>query len=131
MNEHYADIIFHKDYNRVTGDIYISHITWEPAHLPARIHRRHENLDDIKKFFEIEKLFEVTTYESLMYGDLYIRTDAGMSYAYHRYMNFWRNRVWYPWRWIEVRLILTLQVWGLAYNEPGCYVSWSSVGKKR
>ena len=130
MNDQYATITVHRDYDRVTGDYFITHVTWEPPHLPARINERTQDLDTVKRFFDIEKLTEADTHESYFYGHTYVRLDAGMSYAYHRYMNFWNNRFLYPWRWVEVRLILTLQVWGLAKVMPGEYITWSAVGRK-
>jgi hypothetical protein len=65
-------------------------------------------------------------YEDSWYGAWYIRTDV----------RFWwwtwlRYHLQTVWQWIEVRLILTLHVWGLAYNDPCMYITWKDVMNDR
>jgi hypothetical protein len=65
-------------------------------------------------------------YEESWDGAWYIRTDV----------KFWwwtwlRNNLHNLWWWISVRLILTLHVWGLAYNDPAMLISWNDVMNDR
>jgi len=46
---------------------------------------------------------------------------------YYRFFNFLKRKF----RVIYYRIILTLEVWGLAYSEDGGIPSWRDIGRKR
>ena len=128
-DQQYAEVTIHRERDSLTDAMYVKRITWEPANLPARL-RRGEDLELVSQSFPIEKMPAEPSFDDWICGYLYIRTDAGMSYAYHRLMGCWRKHIWARWHWVEIRLILTLHVWGLAKVEPHSYITWACVGKR-
>lgn len=75
--------------------------------------------------------FEKIDHDVLYRTETYIRLDAGMWYAYHRFVRDWNNFVLFPLQWVAFRLILTLQVWGLAYIHPCEMPSWDCIGRRK
>lgn len=60
-------------------------------------------------------------------GIYYMRKDAMLPigwliWLFVRLSNFWNG--------FSAKMIMTLNVWGLAYTDVGCIPSWKDIGKK-
>lgn len=63
--------------------------------------------------------------------DYYVRTDG----RYFLSAAYWamRENLWWVWAFVFSRFLLTLEIWGLAYNDPGQIMGWHSlknIGKR-
>ncbi|MBD2005613.1 MULTISPECIES: hypothetical protein [Cyanophyceae] len=121
MEETY--ILVRSHINPLDGSVYKTY-EWQDTSAPVRINR--ELYPEIKDLWQIEVIKEDRLYLTC------IRTDTPFPwYAYHRFQRDICKLVDFFKYEIGCRLILTAQVWGLAYVPPGEVPNWKHLGKKR
>ena len=75
------------------------------------------------------KLVEIKSNTSLYQNsNYYVRADAYLPYGLILRVGYQLQRVW---SWLFVRVIATLNIWGIAYTPIGNIPSWSDIGRKR
>ncbi len=117
----YAEIIFHEKRNPLTGNSFIARYEWQGSpYLPVKIERAFWKEAQHLLPCRLEVIDESWLYCYVVA----IRTDVTIpSYAYYRFESDVLRLV-DAMKWVGGSLVLTAQVWGLAYVPIGAYPSW-------
>lgn len=82
--------------------------------------------DPVIKYFKL-KLVKEDDWGTGYYW--YARTDS--IWLYWSWLLWLQNKLYEKGMWVKVRIILTLEIWGLGYTEQGSIYEWKNIFHKR